>query len=89
MKPGAVLINIARGAIVDEGGAAARPASRGRLGGAALDVTAVEPLPASSPLWDMDNVLLCPHSGSNVDSEDGELVELFCDNLRLYLAGSR
>jgi glyoxylate/hydroxypyruvate reductase A len=58
----------------------------GRLAGAALDVTAVEPLPADSPLWNMANVLLCPHSGSNVDSENRELTKLFCDNLRRYLA---
>jgi phosphoglycerate dehydrogenase-like enzyme len=86
MKLGGVLINIARGATVDEE-ALVRALREGHLGGAALDVTASEPLPASSPLWDMDNVLLCPHSGSNVDSEDRELINLFCDNLRRYLAG--
>lgn len=85
MKPGAVLINIARGAIVDEP-ALIHALQSGRLAGAALDVTAVEPLPADSPLWNMANVLLCPHSGSNVDSENRELTKLFCDNLRRYLA---
>jgi phosphoglycerate dehydrogenase-like enzyme len=81
-----VLINIARGATVDEK-ALIRALREGHLGGAALDVTTAEPLPADSLLWDMDNVLLCPHSGSNVDSEDRELTNLFCDNLRRYLAG--
>jgi glyoxylate/hydroxypyruvate reductase A len=85
MKPGAVLINVARGATVDEA-ALLRALKSGHLAGAALDVTVEMPLPASSPLWDMDNVLLCPHSGSNVDSEDEVLIDLFCDNLRLYLA---
>lgn len=86
MKPEAVLINIARGAIVQEP-ALIDALRRGRLKGAALDVTAVEPLPETSPLWEMDNVLLCPHSGSNVDSENVKLTGLFCDNLRRYLAG--
>jgi len=85
MKPDAVLINIARGSIVDEP-ALIRALQSGNLGGAALDVTTVEPLPPESPLWDMSNVLLCPHSGSNVDSENRELTKLFCDNLSRYLA---
>lgn len=86
IKPEGVLINVARGATVDEE-ALVRVLQTGHLAGAALDVTAKEPLPANSPLWDMDNVLLCPHSGSNVDSENQELTNLFCENLRLYLAG--
>jgi phosphoglycerate dehydrogenase-like enzyme len=86
MKPGSVLINIARGAIVDEP-ALIRALQSGHLGGAALDVTQHEPLPASSPLWEIPNVLICPHSGSNVDSENRVLTALFCDNLRRYLAG--
>ncbi len=85
MKPEAVLINVARGAIIDEP-ALIDALRSGHLKGAALDVTAVEPLPETSPLWEMDNVLLCPHSGSNVDSENVKLTELFCDNLRRYLA---
>lgn len=84
IKPGAVLINIARGAIVDEP-ALIRVLQSGHLGGAALDVTAVEPLPEDSPLWDMPQVLLSPHSGSNVDSENEVLVDLFCENLQRYL----
>jgi phosphoglycerate dehydrogenase-like enzyme len=86
MKPGAVLINIARGQLVDE--AALIDALRsGRLGGAALDVFATEPLPADSPLWAMSNVLVTPHSMSTALEENEVLVELFCDNLRRYLAG--
>ena len=86
MKPGAVLINIARGSIVDEA-ALTRALNSGHLSGAALDVQAKEPLPSDSPLWGMPQVLLSPHSGSNVDSENVELVKLFCDNLRRYLDG--
>jgi len=85
IKQDAILINIARGSIVDEP-ALIRALQLGNLGGAALDVTTVEPLPPDSPLWGMSNVLLCPHSGSNVDSENKELTKLFCENLRRYLA---
>ena len=86
MKPGAYLINIARGAIVDEQALIAALQS-GHLGGAALDVFATEPLPVTSPLWDMPNVLVSPHSASTSDRENARITDLFCDNLRRYLAG--
>jgi glyoxylate/hydroxypyruvate reductase len=86
LKRGALLINIARGAVVDE--AAMIEALRdGHLGGAALDVFAKEPLPDSSPLWDMPNVIVSPHSASTVDTENERLTELFCDNLGRYRRG--
>jgi glyoxylate/hydroxypyruvate reductase len=84
MKRGAILINIARGAIVDE--AALIDALReGHLGGAALDVFATEPLPADSPLWDLPNVIVSPHSASTVPAENARLADLFCENLRRYV----
>ena len=86
MKPGAVLINIARGQLVDEP-ALIDALRSGHLGGAALDVFATEPLPADSPLWGLPNVLVTPHSMSTALGENEALVELFCDNLRRYLAG--
>ena len=86
MKPGAVLINVARGDIWDEA-AVVRALKSGHLGGLASDVFAVEPLPGDSPLWDMPNVLVSPHSASAADSEKAKLTALFCDNLRRYLAG--
>ncbi len=55
--------------------------------GAALDVFAEEPLPQDSPLWDMPNVLVSPHSGSTSDHENERLTDLFCQNLRRFLAG--
>ncbi len=64
MKPGAVLLNLARGPVVDER-ALERALADGRLGGAALDVYEDEPLPTTSPLRDMDNVLLAAHNANN------------------------
>ena len=85
MKPGAVLINIARGTVVDEPALIAALRS-GHLRGAALDVVAREPLAADSPLWDMPNVLITPHSMSTGLDENERLTDLFCANLRRYLA---
>jgi phosphoglycerate dehydrogenase-like enzyme len=86
LKPGAVFVNIARGKVVDELALIDNLRS-GRIGFAALDVFDVEPLPASSPLWDMPNVLISPHSQSIVPSNNARLTELFCYNLRCYLDG--
>jgi glyoxylate/hydroxypyruvate reductase A len=86
MKPGAVLINVCRGAVVDEQALIAALQS-GRLGGAALDVVEHEPLPPESPLWDLPNVLITPHSMSTAIGENELAVDLFCDNLRRFLAG--
>ena len=81
---GAFLINIGRGATIDEPALIAALQS-GQLGGAALDVFAEEPLPPHSPLWEMPNVLVSPHSASTSDRENSRIVDLFCDNLRRYL----
>jgi phosphoglycerate dehydrogenase-like enzyme len=86
LPAGAYLINIARGAVVDEP-ALIEALRSGHLAGAALDVFAEEPLPPESPLWGMPNVLVSPHSGSTSDRENGRVTDLFCDNLRRYLAG--
>ena len=86
MRPTAIIVNIARGAVIDEAALIAALAAN-RLGGAALDVFATEPLPADSPLWDMPNVLFCPHSASTVMAENERIVALFLDNLRRYVEG--
>jgi phosphoglycerate dehydrogenase-like enzyme len=86
MPAGAVLINIARGALVHED-ALVDALQSGHLAGAGLDVFAEEPLPEDSPFWEMPNVLVSPHSASTSDRENRRITELFCDNLRRYLAG--
>jgi phosphoglycerate dehydrogenase-like enzyme len=86
LPPRAVVVNIARGDVVDEAALADALAS-GRLRGAALDVFQTEPLPPDSPFWDLPNVLVSPHSASTVAAENDRIVELFCENLRHYLAG--
>ncbi len=86
MRPGAVVVNIARGTLIDEAALADALAS-GHLGGAALDVVEKEPLSPDSPLWAMPNVLLSPHRMSIVEAENALIVELFVDNLRRFLDG--
>ena len=82
----AILVNIGRGNVVDEV-ALVEALNSGRLAGAALDVFAHEPLPKDSPFWDLPNVLVSPHSGSTTERENGRITELFCENLRRFLAG--
>ena len=86
MKRGAVFINIARGQVVDE--TALIEALRSQhIGFAALDVARIEPLPSDSPLWDLPNVLISPHSASTVERENSKLTDIFIANLNHYMAG--
>jgi phosphoglycerate dehydrogenase-like enzyme len=86
MKPTAFFVNIGRGATVDEA-ALIDALATGEIGGAALDVFEVEPLPADSPLWTMPNVLVSPHRAGDHEGWPRDVVALFADNLRRYLAG--
>ncbi|HET8607296.1 MAG TPA: D-2-hydroxyacid dehydrogenase [Gaiellaceae bacterium] len=86
IKPGAVFVNVGRGAVVDEG-ALVDALRTGKLRGAALDVFAEEPLPQESPFWELDNVIASPHTAALSSHENERIVELFCENLRRYLAG--
>ena len=87
LRPSAILVNVARGDVVDES-ALVEALRSGRLGGAALDVFEREPLPPESPLWDLPNVFVSPHSASTVAAENERIVDLFCHNLRAYLDGA-
>ena len=86
LKPGAVLVNIARGQVIDEE-ALIEALRSGQIAFAALDVFAVEPLPPESPLWDLPNVLVSPHSASTATSENSKITDIFCHNLRCYVDG--
>jgi len=80
MKPTALLVNVARGRIVDE--AALIDALKAkRLRAAALDVTRDEPLPASSPLWTMPNVLITPHTAGETQAYEDNVIDILVDNL--------
>ena len=85
MKPGACLINVGRGAQVDEA-ALVEALRTGRIAGAALDVFEREPLPADSPLWSAENLLITPHTAGLTDKLWHRHYELFSDNLRRYVA---
>jgi glyoxylate/hydroxypyruvate reductase A len=80
------VVNIARGAVIDEPAQIAALAD-GHIGGACLEVASVEPLPQESPLGDMQNVIISPHSASTVDSENAALTDLFCEHLRRWPDG--
>ncbi|HEY3816019.1 MAG TPA: D-2-hydroxyacid dehydrogenase [Polyangiaceae bacterium] len=86
MRPGAVLINVGRGALVDQN-ALVRALQRGTLRGAALDVFETEPLPADDPLYALDNVLLSPHTADHTATWREEAMRCFLENLRRWRAG--
>ena len=88
MRSHAVLINVGRGPIVDEQ-ALIKALQEGRLAGAGLDVFEEEPLPQASPLWDMPNVIITPHSGGVTPESARRTTEIFCLNLKLWLDGRK
>ncbi len=86
MKPGAYFINVGRGGSVVTADLVAA-LTAGELGGAALDVTDPEPLPADHPLWDMPNVIITPHVAGASDLRGARMFTLIRENLRRYAAG--
>lgn len=84
-KKGAVLVNIARGAVVNETDLVAALES-GALGGAVLDVFEIEPLPENSPLWSMDTVLITPHNSFVSPKNSDRLFHLIFENLKKYIS---
>ena len=87
LKEGAFVYNIGRGPIIDEK-ALVRALQSGRLGGAGLDVFEEEPLPADSPLWDMDNVIVTCHYAGLTPRYAERCWPIFMDNLRRFVAGT-
>jgi phosphoglycerate dehydrogenase-like enzyme len=87
MKPGALLINIGRGPIVQEP-ALIRALQEHQIGGAGLDVFEREPLPADNPLWAMEDVIITPHVSGGWPGYLDAAVPLFCENLARYLRGA-
>jgi len=86
MKPGAVIVNIARGSVIDEA-ALIETLRAGRILGAGLDVFDREPLPADSPLWDLPNVLITPHLTPTVPDRTGNSLGIVLENARRYRVG--
>jgi D-3-phosphoglycerate dehydrogenase len=86
MRRGSILINVARGQVVDERALVAALGS-GHIWGAGVDVTEVEPLPIDSPLWDSPNVIITPHVGAQSARRADDTTDLLCENLRRYLGG--
>jgi D-2-hydroxyacid dehydrogenase (NADP+) len=85
-KPGAIVVNIARGQLLDEE-ALARALAEGRLGGAVLDVFTTEPLPAGSPFWSMPNVIITPHNSGFRAGHFDAVIDLFSENLARFERG--
>jgi phosphoglycerate dehydrogenase-like enzyme len=86
MKDDAWIVNVARGRLVDDR-ALMRALREGRIGGAALDTFTEEPLPPTSPYWELPNVIVTPHTAWSSGRVLDRSVELFCDNLRRFAAG--
>ncbi|MFJ3393105.1 D-2-hydroxyacid dehydrogenase [Leifsonia aquatica] len=85
-KPGVTVVNVGRGTVIDEEALLAA-LDAGRVGFAALDVTAVEPLPQESPLWTHPRVLISPHTAALTTGEERRIAELFADNATRLLDG--
>lgn len=86
MKPGAMLLAMSRGGIVDQD-AVAQALREKRLWAAALEVARPEPLPVDSDLWDIENLLITSHIAGGTQSERKYVIEIFCENLDRFLAG--
>lgn len=86
MRPDAFFINVSRGALVDEA-ALARALKQKKIAGASLDVFTSEPLPADSPLWKLENLLITPHTAALTDKLWERHLARITENLRRYFAG--
>jgi phosphoglycerate dehydrogenase-like enzyme len=87
MAPDAWLVNVARGGVIDTGALTAA-LEKGQIGGAALDVTDPEPLPAGHPLWDLDNCLITPHTADTEEMTQPLLADRIAENVGRLAAGT-
>lgn len=87
LKPGALIVNVGRGGLVDEP-ALERALASGALGGAGLDVFVTEPLPGDSPLWDLPNVIVTPHTSAATPAVVDAIMQIFFDNLAAFRRGT-
>jgi phosphoglycerate dehydrogenase-like enzyme len=88
MKPTAHIVNVARGRVIDEPALVTALQER-RIAGAGLDVTREEPLPASSPLWGMPNVLITPHTAGETQRYEDAVIDILLENLERLWRGER
>lgn len=88
MKPTAYIMNIGRGPLIDQE-ALIKALDEKRIAGAGLDVTVPEPLPKENRLWDFENVILSPHISGGMEDYMLRATELFCENLKRYVAGKK
>ena len=86
MRPGAVIVNVARGAVIDES-ALIDALTAGHLGGACLDVFEIEPLPENHPLWSMPNVIITPHVAGTSPRIAERHTQVLLENVRRFVAG--
>jgi phosphoglycerate dehydrogenase-like enzyme len=83
MKPTAYLVNVSRGALIDEEALIAAMRA-GRIAGAGLDVTKEDPIPKESPLWDMPNTIITPHIATESVKLSDSVVDFWCENVRRF-----
>jgi phosphoglycerate dehydrogenase-like enzyme len=86
MKPGAFILNVARGAVIDHDALVAA-LREGQIAGAALDVTDPEPLPPDNPLWEMENVIITPHVSGAIEGYFDRSGRVFAEQLGRFLRG--
>ena len=86
VRPGAYLVNVGRGEVIDQN-ALIQALTNGQLGGAGLDVMVPEPLPRDNPLWDMENVILTPHTAGPNRRYQDDCIRIFVENLRRFVSG--
>jgi D-2-hydroxyacid dehydrogenase (NADP+) len=88
MKPSAVFVNVARGKVADEAALIAT-LKAGSIAAAAIDVTAEEPLPAASPLWDLPNVFITPHTAGETRAYEDNVIDILLENLEHLWRGDK